>query len=51
MFVHGRLIIDNIMVAFELIHYIKRKSIGKKEKEMALKIDINNAYDRATQIF
>ena len=34
-----------MVVAFELIHYMKRKTHGKVG-DVALKIDINKAYDR-----
>ena len=44
-FVPGRAITNNVVVAFELIHYMKRKSYGKVG-DVALKIDINKAYDR-----
>ena len=44
-FVPGRAITDNVLVAFELIHYMKRKSYGKVG-DVALKIDISKAYDR-----
>ena len=43
-FVPGRSICDNILVAFEVIHYIKRKTKGKKGN-VALKIDISKLYD------
>ncbi|RVX23698.1 putative mitochondrial protein [Vitis vinifera] len=35
----------NVVVAFELIHYMKRKTHGKVG-DVALKIDISKAYDR-----
>ena len=44
-FVHGRSICDNILAAFEVIHYMKRKTKGKKGS-VALKLDISKAYDR-----
>lgn len=40
-----RLIIDNIMVGIEVMHYMKRKSSGK-DNWMALKLDMSKAYDR-----
>lgn len=44
-FIPGRLITDNIMVAFEVMHYMKRKTIGK-DSWMTLKLDMSKAYDR-----
>lgn len=44
-FVPGRCITDNVVVAFEIIHHMR----GKKRGEVggvALKLDINKAYDR-----
>ncbi|XP_041027096.1 uncharacterized protein LOC121267314 [Juglans microcarpa x Juglans regia] len=38
-FVPGRLIIDNVLVAYELVHFLRQKSYGKKGY-MSLKLDI-----------
>lgn len=43
-FIKGRSITDNIMIAFDLIHYMKRNTT-KKRGEVAFKIDISKAYD------
>ena len=44
-FVLGRLIIDNVIVAFETMHYIDQRKKGK-EALMAEKLDMSKAYDR-----
>jgi len=44
-FVEGRSILDNALIATEIIHTMKRTTMGWKG-ELALKIDISKAYDR-----
>ena len=44
-FVEGRLLTDNALVAFEVNHYIRRKTQGKYGCA-SLKIDVSKAYDR-----
>jgi hypothetical protein len=44
-FVEQRSIVDNVMIAAEIIHHMKCKTRGKMG-EVALKIDISKAYDR-----
>ena len=43
-FVLNMLIIDNILMAFEIGHYLKRKSTGK-DGQVALNVDMSKAYD------
>ena len=44
-FLLGRLITDNVLVAFKLIHYLDHKKSGK-DGYMAVKFDMSKAYDR-----
>jgi len=44
-FVPGRSILDNALVAIELIHYMKAKTKGT-QCDVALKLDISKEYDR-----
>lgn len=45
LFVVGRLIVDNVVVAFETIHMIRTCIKGKKGK-ISMKLDMLKAYDR-----
>ena len=49
-FLAGCLITDNILVAFELMHYLDHKKSGK-DGYMAVKLDMSKAYDRVDWIF
>ncbi|KAL8122327.1 hypothetical protein AgCh_018896 [Apium graveolens] len=44
-FIPGCLISDNIMVSYEIMHYLKKKKISK-DGYMDLKLDMSKAYDR-----
>ena len=49
-FVHGRLIIDNALVAFKSMYHINQKR-GGKMGTMALKLDMSKAYDRVEWVW
>ncbi|KAL8105033.1 hypothetical protein AgCh_028992 [Apium graveolens] len=44
-FVPDRCIMDNVIMAFEVVHHMRRGEVGS-EGEVALKLDISKAYDR-----
>ena len=44
-FMAGRLIINNILIAHETLHYLKTKRTGKM-RLMAVKLDMSKAYVR-----
>ena len=49
-FVKSRSITGNVLIAFEMIHYMNSKKRGK-EGEVALKLDISKVYDRVNWAF
>ena len=49
-FVRGRLIIDNVLIAFEAMHHVNQKK-GGKMCNMALKLDMSKAYNRVEWIW
>ena len=49
-FTSDRLITDNVLVAFELMHFLNHKNVGK-EGYMAAKLDMNKAFDKVEWCF
>ena len=49
-FIVDRLITDNILIAFKSLHHMKTNCTGKKAF-MAMKLDMNKAYDRVEWVF
>lgn len=49
-FVHGQLILDNVIVGHEIIHYLNSKKQGKVGN-FAFKLDMNKAYDKVEWAF
>ena len=49
-FVPGRLISDNILIAFETLHHMHQMRQGQ-QGYMALKLDMSKAYDRVEWVF
>ncbi|KAL0431917.1 UNVERIFIED_CONTAM: hypothetical protein Sradi_0817700 [Sesamum radiatum] len=49
-FVPGRLIMDNVLLAYELNHFLKNKTWGRRG-HTSIKLDVSKAYDRVEWVF
>ncbi|XP_042944508.1 uncharacterized protein LOC122278379 [Carya illinoinensis] len=49
-FIPGKMIMDNVIVAFETLHAMSTKGKGK-QGYMAIKLDMSKAYDRVEWVF
>lgn len=49
-FIPGKQILDNVVIAHKVIHFLKNKRKGK-DGYMAIKLDLSKAYDRVKLIF
>ncbi|XP_030973321.1 uncharacterized protein LOC115993382 [Quercus lobata] len=49
-FMADRLIIDNVLVVYEIMHFLKQKK-GGSDSFMAAKLDMSKAFDRVEWIF
>ena len=49
-FVYGKLITDNVLVAFETMYHVSQKKRGKVG-EMTLKLDMSKTYDRVKWVW
>ena len=47
---HGRLITDNVLVTYEMMHHISQKKSGRVG-DLALKLDMSKVYDRVEWIW